>query len=204
MRARRRGTFNKAGRRKRWRLEDDWPSVCFPAETPWLAALAGLKHPFPSRTRPLRAPAAMILRSGARESSALPTSFSQPRATRSRGAFSLMRKSPAGDARALKGRAVRTTPGMRQTARARLPRPPGDLALQAPWCLKPRSRKAPRSASLRRAIIVLKARSNRFWALPAPRCGELGKGFFEKHYRRLFPEGMVRHVHVAPLLIQCL
>ena len=87
MRARGRGAIN-AGGRGRWRPEDDWPSMCFPAETLWLAALAGLKHPFPSRTRPLRAPAAMILRSGARESSALPTSFSQPRATRSRGAFS--------------------------------------------------------------------------------------------------------------------
>jgi hypothetical protein len=76
-----------------------------------------------------------------------------------------MRKSPAGDARALKGRAVRTTPRMRQTARARLPRPPGDLALQAPWCLKPRPRKAPRPASLRRAIVVLKARSFRARAL---------------------------------------
>ena len=44
----------------------------------WLVALAGLKHPFPSRTRPLRAPAAMILRPRARESSAPPTSLSSP------------------------------------------------------------------------------------------------------------------------------
>ena len=62
--------------------------MCFPAETPWLAALAGLKHPFPSRTRPLRAHAAMILRPGARESSALPTSLSTaPRGHKARGAF---------------------------------------------------------------------------------------------------------------------
>ena len=88
MRARGRGAIN-AGGRGRWRpAGHGCSSMCLPAETLWLAALAGLKHPFPSRTRPLRAPAAMILRSGARESSALPTSFPQPRATRSRGAFS--------------------------------------------------------------------------------------------------------------------
>ncbi len=55
------------------------------AQSFWLVALAGLRHPFPSRTRPLRAPAAMILRPGARESSAPPTSISNP-CTASRGA----------------------------------------------------------------------------------------------------------------------
>ena len=45
----------------------------------WLVAPAGKKHPFPSRTRPLSAPAAMILRSRARESSTLPTFFFKPR-----------------------------------------------------------------------------------------------------------------------------
>ncbi len=49
------------------------------AQSFWLVALAGLRHPFPSRTRPLRAPAAMILRPGARESSAPPTSIRAPR-----------------------------------------------------------------------------------------------------------------------------
>ena len=43
----------------------------------WLVAPAGRQHPFPSRTRPLRAPAAMILRSRARESSAPPAFFSK-------------------------------------------------------------------------------------------------------------------------------
>ena len=41
----------------------------------WPVALAGLSHPFPSRTRTLRAPAAMVLRPGARESSAPPVFF---------------------------------------------------------------------------------------------------------------------------------
>ena len=54
----------------------------------WPVALAGLSHPFPSRTRTLRAPAAMVLRPGAWESSAPPVFFSRPPASRSRlGAF---------------------------------------------------------------------------------------------------------------------
>ena len=48
----------------------------------WLVAMAGLKHPFPSRTRPSRAPAAMILRLRARESSAPPAVFFQAPQTR--------------------------------------------------------------------------------------------------------------------------
>ena len=55
--------------------------------TPWLVALAGQKHPFPSRTRPLRARAAMILRPGARESSAPPTSISNPCTARAAQGF---------------------------------------------------------------------------------------------------------------------
>ena len=47
-------------------------------------ALAGLSHPFPSRTRTLRAPAAMVLRPGAWESSAPPVFFSRPPASRQR------------------------------------------------------------------------------------------------------------------------
>ena len=43
-----------------------------------LVALAGMSHPFPSRTRPLSSPVAMILRSRAWESSALPVLFSSP------------------------------------------------------------------------------------------------------------------------------
>ncbi len=43
----------------------------------WPVALAGLSHPFPSRTRTLRAPAAMVLRPGAWESSAPPVFFSK-------------------------------------------------------------------------------------------------------------------------------
>ena len=42
----------------------------------WFVPLAGVRHPFPSRTRPLRPPAAMIVRSRARESSAARTFFS--------------------------------------------------------------------------------------------------------------------------------
>ena len=54
----------------------------------WPVALAGLSHPFPSRTRTLRAPAAMVLRPGAWESSAPPVFFSRPPASRQRlGAF---------------------------------------------------------------------------------------------------------------------
>ena len=45
-------------------------------------ALAGRSHPFPSRTRTLRAPAAMVLRPGAWESSAPPVFFSRPPASR--------------------------------------------------------------------------------------------------------------------------
>ena len=45
----------------------------------WPVALAGLSHPFPSRTRTLRAPAAMVLRPGAWESSAPPVFFPGPR-----------------------------------------------------------------------------------------------------------------------------
>ena len=41
----------------------------------WFVPLAGVRHPFPSRTRPLRPPAAMIVRSRARESSAARTFF---------------------------------------------------------------------------------------------------------------------------------
>ena len=48
----------------------------------WPVALAGLSHPFPSRTRTLRAPAAMVLRPGAWESSAPPVFFSRPPASR--------------------------------------------------------------------------------------------------------------------------
>ena len=44
----------------------------------WPVALAGLSHPFPSRTRTLRAPAAMVLRPGAWESSAPPVFFPGP------------------------------------------------------------------------------------------------------------------------------
>ena len=58
------------------------------AQSFWLVALAGLRHPFPSRTRPLRAPAAMILRPGARESSAPPASIVAP-CTAMRGAGGL-------------------------------------------------------------------------------------------------------------------
>ena len=43
----------------------------------WFVPLAGVRHPFPSRTRPLRPPAAMIVRSRARESSAARTFFHQ-------------------------------------------------------------------------------------------------------------------------------
>ena len=43
-----------------------------------LVALAGMSHPFPSRTRPLSSPVAMILRSRAWESSALPVLFLSP------------------------------------------------------------------------------------------------------------------------------
>ena len=53
----------------------------------WLVASAGLRHPFPSRTRPLRAPAAMILRPGARESSA-------PQAIPPRGAHARHARAP--------------------------------------------------------------------------------------------------------------
>ena len=49
-----------------------------PAADFWPVALAGLSHPFPSRTRTLRAPAAMVLRPGAWESSAPPVFFSRP------------------------------------------------------------------------------------------------------------------------------
>ena len=44
----------------------------------WPVALAGLSHPFPSRTRTLRAPAAMVLRPGAWESSAPPVFLPGP------------------------------------------------------------------------------------------------------------------------------
>lgn len=50
----------------------------------WPVALAGLSHPFPSRTRTLRAPAAMVLRPGAWESSAPPAFLTRPPAS-SRG-----------------------------------------------------------------------------------------------------------------------
>ena len=50
----------------------------------WPVALAGLSHPFPSRTRTLRAPAAMVLRPGAWESSAPPAFLPGPPAS-SRG-----------------------------------------------------------------------------------------------------------------------
>ena len=43
-----------------------------------LVAFAGMSHPFPSRTRPLSSPVAMILRSRAWESSALPVLFLSP------------------------------------------------------------------------------------------------------------------------------
>ena len=82
------------------------PPVCFPAETIWLATLAGLKHPFPSRTRPLRARAAMILRPGARESSASPTSLSQPPAHTAQGAFSRANQPMRRAERAVQNRAV--------------------------------------------------------------------------------------------------
>ncbi len=48
-----------------------WPVV----DPFWFVPLAGVKHPFPSRTRPLRPPAAMIVRSRACESSAARTFF---------------------------------------------------------------------------------------------------------------------------------
>ena len=56
----------------------------------WPVALAGLSHPFPSRTRTLRAPAAMVLRPGAWESSAPPVFLTgpRPRLGRGRGPFS--------------------------------------------------------------------------------------------------------------------
>ena len=63
----------------------------------WPVALAGLSHPFPSRTRTLRAPAAMVLRPGAWESSAPPVFFPGPRASHdeARGPFSSPRGAEA-------------------------------------------------------------------------------------------------------------
>ena len=49
-----------------------WPLQCCMAFPFGLVALAAGKHPFPSRTRPLRLHAVMILRPGARESNASP------------------------------------------------------------------------------------------------------------------------------------
>ena len=66
--------------------------LSFPAADFWPVALAGLSHPFPSRTRTLRAPAAMVLRPGAWESSAPPVFFSRPPASsRGWGPFSVPR-----------------------------------------------------------------------------------------------------------------
>ena len=70
-------------------LRDSWRVPRF--RNLWLVAIAGQRHPFPSRTRPLRARAAMILRPGARESSAPPTSLQAPRGIAG-GLFSLVRK----------------------------------------------------------------------------------------------------------------
>ena len=57
----------------------------------WFVPRPGVLHPFPSRTRPLRPPAAMILRSRARESSAARTFSFQgpPPPPRGAGPFSL-------------------------------------------------------------------------------------------------------------------
>ena len=59
-------TLRRLGPLRRWLLQ------CRMAFPFGLVALAAGKHPFPSRTRPLRLHAVMILRPGARESNASP------------------------------------------------------------------------------------------------------------------------------------
>ena len=82
----RRGAGAEEGAPKR--AADDPPFPCslpvcgFPSVrmSPfWFVPRPGVLHPFPSRTRPLRPPAAMILRSRARESSAARTFLHQAR-----------------------------------------------------------------------------------------------------------------------------
>ena len=66
---------------------DGFPKCCM-ALPFGLVALAAGKHPFPSRTRPLRLHAVMILRPGARESNASPILILQaPGFRRSQGPF---------------------------------------------------------------------------------------------------------------------
>ena len=59
-----------------WRGQRRSPDQDGRSQSLWFVPLAGVRHPFPSRTRPLRPPAAMIVRSRARESSAARTFFS--------------------------------------------------------------------------------------------------------------------------------